>query len=329
MKVRKNARKAEVSYFHGDLPSLLMHGSRPPGVIDSEAQAQSNEDQSPATLVWAADPRSFGREGAKTVFEYGPAFTNPDAALSWLATPAGAAWDKDAVNRFLLSAMQVQGSFPQPDIAPCSGSFPEADWHEEFRFKHLQVLPNPVFEHQDLQLEPPAHYVNGHDEQAELLRLASLRQAQHKQIYTEAQGGVNAAYPVLHAAGWDSDVWPVTPRMLAIKALRQAVLASVELSVFKFKTHYCRARPWTIYPAVRPMFRNHDHKCYPGHPSFPSGHATVAYAFAYLIPLIDRNANPIKLEAVAEAVARRREIAGVHFPATVPLARTWRGRWWT
>jgi PAP2 superfamily len=313
VKMRADAQKTKVNYFHGDPPDLLHHGSRPPGVVEGEALTARGDKVT--TLIWSADPGYFGREDGKTVFEYGPAFASRQKAVDWLGTPAGAAWDVDALNRFLMAATPVERELPKPDCAPCGCDFPETDWNDEFRYKHCRPLADPLFNHDELSLKPLQHYIGGRDEQAELMRLAKLRRAQRKQIYAEAHGSVAAAYPVLRAAGWITDGWPSTPRMRAIKELRQLVLDSVELSVYKFKNERCRARPWTTYPTVKPMFRDPGHKCYPGHPAFPSGHATVAYVFALLIAKIDKDQDAGKLLRVAQEVAERREIAGVHFPS--------------
>lgn len=312
VEVKKDVRKAaEVTHYHGDRTEKLLHGSRPPGVVDEGAfSVQSGK---PA-VIWSAAPEFFGREGAETCFEYGPAFRDRGLALGWLSKPAGIAWDKEALNRFLMTATHVTDLKQADKHEPCKDGFPPKDWSEEFKYKHLRMPETPLFRPAELSLEPPAENL---DEEAQLLRLANLRGGLHDEIYTEAQGSISAALPVLQAAGLATDGWPVTKRMQAIKLLRQLVLDSVEPTVYDFKQRpeFCRPRPWTTYPSVKPMFRNHDHKCYPGHPSFPSGHATVAYVFAYLIAALDTAQDRSKLEEVAQEVAERREIAGVHFPS--------------
>jgi PAP2 superfamily len=309
--VKQDVRKAEVTYYHGTFPKEVRHGSRPPGVVDGDAFSVSTAGP---TMIWSAAPEVFGREGADTVFEYGPAYRSRCEALNWLSEPAGIAWDKEALNRFLMTATPVPDLI-QPDLEPlCTGGFPETDWAEEFKSKHSCMPTTALFKPAELILTPPTE---NQAEEAELLRLANFRGSQQDVIYAEAQGSVSAALPVLRAAGLATDVRPVTPRMLAIKRLRQLVLDSVEPTVYDFKrrVNFCRPRPWTTYPGVQPWFRDHDHKCYPGHPAFPSGHATVAYVFAYLIAALDTAQDHSGLEEVARQVAQRREIAGVHFPS--------------
>jgi membrane-associated phospholipid phosphatase len=72
-----------------------------------------------------------------------------------------------------------------------------------------------------------------------------------------------------------------------------------------------RARPYQYwrYDAVKPLF-------HPGHPSYPSGHATRAFVYYELFTLIFAGRHPVKLAAVrsgAQRVAENREIAGVHY----------------
>lgn len=56
-----------------------------------------------------------------------------------------------------------------------------------------------------------------------------------------------------------------------------------------------------------------QHLLYPGHPSYPSGHATMAYAWAFLIAAF-KPAYRHRLEEAARRVAWNRVVAGLHFP---------------
>ncbi len=75
----------------------------------------------------------------------------------------------------------------------------------------------------------------------------------------------------------------------------------------KYKDLHEQPRPVQVYPALMPVIQT------PGHPSFPSGHALqchlIADCVARAVPALEQPAR-----ALAERIARNREIAGVHFP---------------
>ncbi|MEO1650753.1 MAG: phosphatase PAP2 family protein [Pseudomonadota bacterium] len=89
--------------------------------------------------------------------------------------------------------------------------------------------------------------------------------------------------------------------------------------VARHKKHFSRARPRHVSEAVAPLIPP------PGHPAYPSGHATQAYVVAYLLAQKIPSCRAGLLR-VARRIAVNREIAGVHFPsdtaAGVQLART-------
>jgi hypothetical protein len=80
-----------------------------------------------------------------------------------------------------------------------------------------------------------------------------------------------------------------------------------------------RPRPPQLLPALTPPIPM------PGHPSYPSGHATQAMLMANLVDQVfadpDLQPNPrfrsmsLLLRAMAERIARNREIAGLHYPS--------------
>jgi hypothetical protein len=79
------------------------------------------------------------------------------------------------------------------------------------------------------------------------------------------------------------------------------------LVAMKYKNLHMHPRPVQVYPALMPVILT------PGHPSFPSGHALqcelIADCVARANPALEQPAR-----ALAERIARNREIAGVHFP---------------
>jgi membrane-associated phospholipid phosphatase len=85
-----------------------------------------------------------------------------------------------------------------------------------------------------------------------------------------------------------------------------------------FKNRYPRPRPSHVCPALLPPIP------VPGHPAFPSGHATQAHLMARCIRKVLEPPAPVAvdhvvyartLRALARRVARNREIAGLHYPS--------------
>jgi hypothetical protein len=76
--------------------------------------------------------------------------------------------------------------------------------------------------------------------------------------------------------------------------------------IMHFKRKFDRARPRALEPQVKPCIEP------PGHPAYPSGHATQAYTFGFLLA----RKHPGRAEhfmKVAHGIATNREWAGVHY----------------
>lgn len=81
----------------------------------------------------------------------------------------------------------------------------------------------------------------------------------------------------------------------------------VNQAVAKF---WARARPYSAHPSAHVWAtRSHD-------PSFPSDHASAAFAIAFAVFLYDRLVGGVFLAAAA-VIAAGRVVAGVHYPADV------------
>ncbi len=78
--------------------------------------------------------------------------------------------------------------------------------------------------------------------------------------------------------------------------------------IFKMKKKYDRVRPSFLNPRLKPSME------VPGHPAYPSGHASQALFMAYLLAELDPPNRDVYL-ADAIAIAKRRELAGVHYPS--------------
>lgn len=91
-----------------------------------------------------------------------------------------------------------------------------------------------------------------------------------------------------------------------------------------FKGVYQRARPTQTAPALLPPIP------VPGHPAYPSGHSTQAHlmmrcALAGMPNEVSDEYRPV-LRALADRIARNREIAGLHFPSDSAAGEALAGR---
>lgn len=96
--------------------------------------------------------------------------------------------------------------------------------------------------------------------------------------------------------------YPATKRML------DAAQRDMESIVFQLKASYNRARPNHLTKDLIPSIP------VPGHPAYPSGHATQAHLLAYLLMELASDQSD-QLIKDAEQIAKNREIAGVHYPS--------------
>lgn len=139
----------------------------------------------------------------------------------------------------------------------------------------------------------------------------------------------------IQARSYEDALWPVQRVLgstdlpkpkLATKLLVAILAGALEPVIFYVKGIAMRRRP--VYTCtedlIEPMFgRPTDvplNELHPGHPSYPSGHATMAYALAFLYQTLYQKSdikgvNPADFETAAKTVADNRVIAGVHFPA--------------
>ncbi len=77
--------------------------------------------------------------------------------------------------------------------------------------------------------------------------------------------------------------------------------------VVKYKKRFSRPRPNQLEKSLNLVVPN------PGHAAYPSGHATQSMLMALILSELDP-AHQEQYHAYAKAMAKRREIAGVHYP---------------
>ncbi len=91
-------------------------------------------------------------------------------------------------------------------------------------------------------------------------------------------------------------------------ALMDAGAKQLNPLLFKLKLRFDRVRPSILDPRLKPVMK------VPGHPAYPSGHASQAFFIAYLLAELDPPNREVYL-ADAIGIAKRREIAGFHYPS--------------
>jgi hypothetical protein len=184
-----------------------------------------------------------------------------------------------------------------PALQPPEGAKPRTE--VTYRDERLELKPSTAPSLDDAECKTLISYMQERD----LLK---------QQIYREARGGTEAVATVLASIGLSTD----SPVNLDLKTIRAEVFAEIKPSIDDFKFMFSRARPWTCCGEKLPPMLPRDHLNYPGQPAYPSGHATVAWVFAYLFGSDDPSSQRAAvLENAAEQVARRREVAGLHYPS--------------
>ncbi|MBE0586939.1 MAG: phosphatase PAP2 family protein [Hydrogenophaga sp.] len=100
-----------------------------------------------------------------------------------------------------------------------------------------------------------------------------------------------------------------------------ALCVQVEM---RFKHIFATLRPVEFSPQIQPMIPT------PGHGSWPSGHATEAFAVAQMLQPFMNQARPgkkdgensqVQLQRLAARIAVNRTVAGVHFPVDSAAGR--------
>jgi hypothetical protein len=203
-------------------------------------------------------------------------FSRGKAGTLTYAPPA--VWDKD----FVPGQLSPKGD---PSWTPSEPAF-----NLECVFVATQLPPPPL---------PTAA------EFSQLRALAALREERKEQI--EDQRGIEgfdfAIVGSFYAYGW--------PAGNKLRSLLHEVADAAEIVQLANKALHNRARPYQhwAYNKVKPML-------HPGHPSFPSGHATRAFIYVELLRLVFDGKHPKKMFAAmwgAQRIAENREIAGVHY----------------
>jgi membrane-associated phospholipid phosphatase len=191
------------------------------------------------------------------------------------------------------------------------GKFPDTDWADRYRGQNKLPPKEELFSLKKLKLDRPSK--DTRVENVVLLMLMPLRTPkQLERIRRQAQGEKWVIQPVLDVLYLNYD----RPANVEASRLRQVIQSNIWRAVFHFKCEFMRSRSWSETPnTLQPVFLK-PNRLYPGHPSYPSGHATMAYTWAYLLGhylSADHAIKKLELLGAAAEVALNREIAGVHF----------------
>lgn len=100
--------------------------------------------------------------------------------------------------------------------------------------------------------------------------------------------------------------------------LIKAAYLDLGVVVFVFKQRFNRVRPSTL--AAKTGLPIGTVVEIPGHPAYPSGHATGAFTMAYILQELDpENADTYQKDALR--IARNREVGGLHYPSDTEAGR--------
>lgn len=100
--------------------------------------------------------------------------------------------------------------------------------------------------------------------------------------------------------------------------LLNATYHDMAAAVFHFKKKYNRVRPHILSGKLGTGLNTSIPS--PGHPAYPSGHATGTYTIAFILQELDP-ANAKQYLADAKRIAENREIAGLHYPSDTEAGR--------
>ncbi len=171
----------------------------------------------------------------------------------------------------------------------------------------------------DVTMQPPPTDIEHlRAECLEVLQAKSLRAQRLMEILPEAEGAAEAMlWPIqgLLIGAQDLDFKPAT------NALISALINESWTPTFYFKQVFNRGRPQHCCDLpIDPMFPA-PHRNYPGHPSYPAGHAVqsriVALAYGMMFPDM-----ATKFIEAADRIAENRVVAGVHFTSDLVAGKT-------
>lgn len=182
--------------------------------------------------------------------------------------------------------------------------YPESAWDSQVLYKHL-VGPSYLNKQLEFDLpSPPANSSKETQEELQLLKKYAAEErseAQIKKILVEAEPGEFSEI-FLNEGPIKQDLRKASYRIL------QFADDEITYFIINYKKRFARPRPSQLIPELELVVPN------PGHAAYPSGHATQSMVFSKILSLIDPENEKTYLKYARE-IAKRREIAGVHYPS--------------
>lgn len=293
---RANAQKLRLpTEGCGDGVPVTMHGGRPPFMAAGSINGTS--------MSWGLDKDFNGVRGKHlAVAMHAINEGGRKEALKWLVGSIGKAWSADAMTYFLvvLAPEKICPKYPENDedwaeLLTCLKDYVDSDIAGAITSSPLLQGPDPL---------QPEEFQQFTDDML-------VRRWHKKEFSAQDRYEQDAVWPVQQVVGAIDH----PPKVLS-KLMVGLVLDATSYAVFLYKYHYreARLRPYDLLPAAGGPIPVDSDVRKPWHPTYPGGHAAMAYALAYLYA--DKAMFPdlrFKLLDQAKVVARNREIAGLHY----------------
>jgi hypothetical protein len=244
-----------------------------------------------------------------------------DEAVDWLETRAGQAWLSDADNYFLL-----EFGFPGAFHAASAGAsdtdvqleaeapstcdkYVETDWRDDFLdFADFDVKKTLLPGNWRSQLPIADRALITDEDCKQVAKLVTERGEERRKAILFQAEDIKAMYYVLKG---DQD--PNGKLTIPTMRLLHSLLKNLRGPIFSLKKEFHRGRPSACSIGIKPALDPSD-DLFPAHAAYPAGHATLAYAVAYVFgEIVPDQAQEFTRRATL--VAENRIVAGFHFPA--------------
>jgi hypothetical protein len=146
-------------------------------------------------------------------------------------------------------------------------------------------------------------------ELAQLHQLISERKAGHEEIVQEMDLDTTYFGTYTFADVTNASTHPATRELL------HTTLKELDPVLFYYKNAFDRVRPHKLDTGLTTDIE------VPGHPAYPSGHATQSYFIARILSELDPERGDAYIES-AYRIAHNREIAGLHYPSDSEAGRS-------
>ncbi len=187
------------------------------------------------------------------------------------------------------------------DISTDVQAFPRRYWDADF--VALAILPEfaRLRWEREIQVDPP-YAVDSEETRGEIAYLAGLMSERAKALPEINTQSTDFPLYWLGLLMMSSSSHPATYELLKVASRVGEMLMSF------YKLKFNRPRPHQLCPDLMPILS------VPGHASYPSGHSLVSHLLSHAAAEVRPDARNA-LFALAQRVARNREIAGLHYPS--------------